>query len=132
MRRLLAALIALSLSWVTTSYACLMGPAVVRPVCCCEEGLQQPCPNPSTEGASGVMTGTASDEGCCSVVTSSGTAATGQAESSMRPDLPQFVALAEGNPGLASIEADLPVVSHRPAHDRSAPAIYILFGHLLR
>lgn len=132
MRRLLAALIALSLSWVTTGYACVMGPAVVQPVCCCEEGLQQLCPHPSTKGASGVMTGTASDDGCCSMVTSSGMAATGQAESSMAPDLPQVVAFAERNPGLASIEADLPMVSRRPAHDRSAPAIYILFGHLLR
>lgn len=129
-RRLLAVLIALSVSWVTTGYACSMGSARVQPACCCKEAPQQSCPNPSSKYASGAMTG-APSEACCSVVTISGVVAKGQAETPVAPDLPQFASVGRA-PVMASVKAGAPTPSRRPARDRSTPHIYILFGHLLR
>lgn len=127
-RRLLAILIALSLSWVTAGYACSMAGAVAQPACCCDEGSQQPCPNPSTQCALGAMTEISSDA-CCSIIVTSGAGALGKAETLTVPDLPLLTS-PEAEPAVAPIS--LGAEPSRLTHDRSTPRIYLLFGHLLR
>lgn len=76
MRRFIAALVALSLSWVTTGYACDMaqGAAAATQQCCCEPDAVGPCEH---EGCDGMESGSA----CCQIVVVDGIDAGGGAAS---------------------------------------------------
>lgn len=81
MRRLLVVLILLSLSWVTTGYACSMDSATAQPVFCCDAASLRSCPEPESGCADAAMTG-ASTDGCCSIVVTSITVAQEQTNTS--------------------------------------------------
>lgn len=67
MRQFVAILLSLSLSWVTTGYACEYATGqVAQSTCCCDQA--QACPNPDHCKADSAQSGKA----CCDVVSLSG------------------------------------------------------------
>jgi hypothetical protein len=128
MRRLLLALIVLSLSWTTIGYTCGMEGEVVRPACCCEAGEPRSCLIPASSCTHEVMAG--EDEGCCSLIATAGIRTQGEAEAPTTPNIlltaPEAVRVAR------QIIPDIPISTRRSAHDRSTPSIYLLTGRLRR
>lgn len=129
MRRLLLILMAISLSLVTTSYACSMGGAVVHSVCCCD-GASESAPARSPDCSADMMFGEQSD-GCCSILIASSTSIQGPAESPAAPDLPVVGrAAAIGIPSLPP--RTLGVAPKLLARKGASPPLYLRLGHLLR
>jgi hypothetical protein len=128
MRRFLFILIAISLSSVTTSYACGMS-GVVAVACCCE-GASEHAPVGSPGCSTEMMPDVRSD-GCCSIVTAASFATQGQAESLTAPDLPVF-----GRSAVFTIARPPPstlgVAPHQLARTADSPPLYLLIGRLLR
>lgn len=130
MRRCLLILITLSLSWVTTTYACDMSDAVAQPNCCCKAGASPACPEPAASCSVDAMLH-ASGDGCCSWGTTSGASVQGQSESLTVPALHLL--------GLLPIPAaperppsKLPAPPRLPARVRCTVPVYLLVGRLLR
>lgn len=126
MRRPLVILIAWSLSWVTTGYACSMGSAIAQPLCCCDAAAPRSCLEPATDCAVAAMTG-ASRDGCCSVVATSSTLTQEQANTPVTTLNIPAAELATARPGrIASVLSDAFAGGHR------TPPIYLLTGRLRR
>lgn len=128
MRRPLLILIALSLSWVTTGYACRMGSAIAQPVCCCDAVAPRSCLEPASDCTLAAMTG-ASRDGCCSVIATSSIVAQEQVHTP--------VTLPPLNTPAADLTKALPrgidsVLSDALARDHHTPPIYLLTGRLRR
>lgn len=127
-RRLLLILTALSLSWVTMGYACTMSGAVMQVACCCDSRSSHSCPEPARACSTEAMFG-ASDDGCCSFVTTSGASAQGQAETLTTPDLLLF----RRPVTLQAVERPpLAVSPRRLAPAASTVPLYLRIGRLLR
>lgn len=130
MRRLLLILIAHSLSWVTTGYACDMNGAVAQSVCCCDAASSASCQDPSRDCSSSSMFG-APGESCCSLVAMSGTSIQGQAESLISPNvilLNQPLVFWSALPPPPRIAISPSMLT--PA--ATAAPLFLLIGHILR
>jgi hypothetical protein len=130
MRRLLLILIALSLSPVTMGFfSCDVEGAALRPVCCCDAGVPQRCPQPASHCTSSTMTG-GLQHGCCSVVVTSSIAAQDQPQA---PTTMQMPVLAIDTPRVLARFQDPPSTALTVDAPRwGLPPTYLLTGRLRR
>lgn len=94
MRRVLSVLLAISLSWVTTGYACRMdGLRIVRAACCCPHAHEAP-KSATAKAKSEKRVGVGDDAPCCKVVAHAalGDQQPGVASQAPTLDLPPFAA----------------------------------------
>lgn len=130
MRRLLPILIVLSLSSITTAYACDMSGAVPQLACCCDAGEPDSCPDAVQDCVAGSMAD-APDGGCCSIVVTSGTSANGVPETQTTRDLPPLSSLPAATAAIRPMRTGANAPRLR-VDACSAPPIYLLAGRLRR